>query len=412
VHPNTDLDSLGAIFVDPAAYADPVSWHDKAAQIRVESPIMRVSVDGYPPFWAVTTHAYVLEVERHPDIFTNAPSPVLTRLGEESHDGPEVKTLIYMDGEEHRAHRAVISDHFKPREVSKLVTRVEQFALASIDKMAALGDRCDFMHDVVVPYPLHAIMAMLGLSEADHPRMLRLAQELFAVDDPDMALAGKDQTDSGEVFDSLLYFAHLNRRRRRAPKDDLASTIAGAVMNGEPLSDTDAFAYYLVLTAAGQDTTASVIGGALLALLDHPDQLQLLRDDPTLIPRAVDEFVRYVAPVKHFLRTCRRPFKIADVTFQPGDLVLLSFASATRDETVFKDAQRLDVQRESDGNHLGFGFGRHYCLGSHVARLEIRAFYQELLRRLQHIELAGEPTWARSNFTQGPKSIPVSYALR
>jgi hypothetical protein len=146
-----------------------------------------------------------------------------------------------------------------------------------------------------------------------------------------------------------------------------------------------------------------------LALLDAPDQLDLLRSDPGLIPQATDEFIRFVAPVKHFMRTCNRRFTVRDVTFEPGDRVLLSFASATRDESVFKDANRLDVRRVSDTNHLGFGFGRHFCLGAHLARMEIRSFYRELLGRLEHIELAGDPSWVRANFVQGPKSIPVAY---
>ncbi len=188
--------------------------------------------------------------------------------------------------------------------------------------------------------------------------------------------------------------------------------IANARIDGEPLPDMDTFGHYLIIATAGHDTTSNVIGGALLALLDHPDQLALLQSEPELMATAADELIRYVTPVKHFLRTCHEPFTLGDVTIEPGELVLLSFASANRDERVFSDPHRLDVRRAGEANHVAFGFGRHFCLGAHLARMEVRAIFGELLGRLEHIELAGEPTWIRANFVQGPKSIPVSYRLR
>jgi cytochrome P450 len=408
-----EVESLGNIFVDPGAYADPVTWHEKAARIRAEEPILKVSVDGFQSFWAVTTHADVMEIERHPEVFTNAPAPVLTR-DPASFDAeePAVKTLIQMDGEEHHAHRSIVNDRFRPGSVKRLAGQVDHLARESVDHMSGLGGRCDFMKDVAVHYPLKVIMAMLGLPETDYPKMLRLTQELFGSEDPEIARVGEDQSILEVVIEFLNYFSDLNTDRRADPKDDLASVIAAARINDVPLPDADAFGYYLIIATAGHDTTSNVIGGALLALLDHPDQLELLQAHPELVPQAADEFIRYVSPVKHFLRTCTQTFTVRDVTFEPGDRILLSFASATRDETVFEDAQRLDVGRVSQGNHLGFGFGRHYCLGAHLARMEIRSFYAELLTRLEYVELTADPTWVRANFVQGPKSIPISYKLR
>ncbi len=188
--------------------------------------------------------------------------------------------------------------------------------------------------------------------------------------------------------------------------------IANAELDGQPIADLDAFGHYLIIATAGHDTTSSAIGGGMLALLDYPDQLALLQSQPELVHNAADEFIRYVSPVKHFLRTCRASFTVRDVTFEPGDLVLLSFASANRDEDVFADPFRLDVQRENAANHLAFGFGRHFCLGAHLARLEIRTLFGELLGRLDSVELAGTPTWTRASFVQGPKSIPITYTFR
>ena len=183
-------------------------------------------------------------------------------------------------------------------------------------------------------------------------------------------------------------------------------------VDGEPLPDMDTLGHYVIIATAGHDTTSSVIGGGLLALLEYPEQLALLQAQPELIHSAADELIRYVSPVKHFMRTCQEPFTLGGVAFEPGDHLLLSFASANRDESVFADASKLDVRRANAASQLAFGFGRHFCLGAHLARMEIRAIFKELLGRVERIELDGVPTWIRANFVQGPKSIPISYRVR
>jgi cytochrome P450 len=170
--------------------------------------------------------------------------------------------------------------------------------------------------------------------------------------------------------------------------------------------------HYVIIATAGHDTTSSAIAGGLLALIEFPDQLALLQEQPDLIDQAADEIIRYVSPVKHFMRNCQAPFTLRDTTFEPADLLYLSYASANRDEDVFADSMRLDVRRENAADQVAFGFGRHFCLGAHLARLEIRAIFRELLGRLEHVELAGDPTWTHAYFVEGPKSIPISYTLR
>ena len=409
----TAVDSLGSIFTDPAAYADPVAWHAAAKQIRDTSPILRVAMDGYPEFWALTTHADVMEIERRPDLFTNAPVPTLVPVSrlDDMANSP-VKTLIQMDGDEHKAHRNIVNDWFKPGNVKSMQARIDALARASVDGMAAMGDRCDFVNDVAVHFPLQVILAILGLPEADYARMLQLTQELFGVEDPDIARAVKDEAAISVLLDFVHYFTDLAADRRAHPTGDLASVIANAEVGGEPLADMDTLGHYVIIATAGHDTTSSVIAGGLLALLEHRDQLELLQAEPELIDSAADELIRYVSPVKHFMRTCQAPFTLRDTTFEPGDLLYLSFASANRDESVFADPFRLDVRRENASSHLAFGFGRHFCLGAHLARMEIRALYRELLGRLERMELAGEPAWTRAYFVEGPKSIPITYRLR
>ncbi len=406
-------ESLGVIFVDPGEYAQPDRWHAAARRIRDESPILKVAVEGHPEFWAITKHADVMEIERNPDVFTNAPMPVLSpaKQVDAAAEAP-VQTLIQMDGDEHKAHRNIVNDWFKPASVKQLQERIDELARHSVDRMAAMGGQCDFANDVAVYFPLQVILTILGLPEGDYPRMLQLTQELFGAEDPDIARLGDDESMFDVLVDFMNYFTELTQDRRANPTGDLASVIANATIDGRPLPDLGTLGHYVIIATAGHDTTSSVIGGGLLALVEHLDQLELLRADPELIHNAADELIRYVSPVKHFMRTCREPFTLRNLTFEPGEHVLLSYASANRDDEVFADPNRLDVRRPNAASHLAFGFGRHFCLGAHLARVEIRALFRELLLRLEHIELAGEPTWIRANFVQGPKKIPVRYRVR
>jgi cytochrome P450 len=410
--PDSAVSDLGVIFADAAAYADPERWHAAAKRIREESPILKVAADGFPEFWAITKHADVVEIERNADIFINGMVPALAPAthGDAAPDVP-VKTLIQMDGDQHKAHRAIVNDWFKPANVKKLEARVDELAKFYVDRMVELDGRCDFVNDVALHFPLQVILSILGLPEDDYDRMLKLTQELFGAEDPDIARLGEDQEMFNVLMDLVTYFTVLAHDRRAQPTDDLASVIANAQIDGELLPDLDMLGHYVIIATAGHDTTSNAISGGLLALIEQPDQLELLKANPELIDAAADELIRFVSPVKHFMRTCQEQFTLRDVTFQPGDLLLLSYASANRDDEVFTDPFRLDVRRDNALRQIAFGFGRHFCLGAHLARLEIRAIFKELLGRLEHIELAGDPTWIHAYFVQGPKSIPITYRL-
>jgi cytochrome P450 len=405
------VDNLGSIFADPAAYADPAGWHAAAKQIRDQAPILKVALDGFPEFWAITKHADVMEIERNPMVFTNGTVPVLALQADLDASDTPVKTLIQMDGGEHKAHRGIVNEWFKPRNVQAMQSRIDQLATHYVDQMAGLGGRCDFVSDVALHFPLQVILSILGLPEDDYARMLKLTQELFGAEDPDIARMGEDQSILDVLLDLVNYFTALAGDRRVHPTDDLSSVIANAEIDGQPLPDMDMLGHYVIIATAGHDTTSNAIAGGLVALMESRDQLELLQSQPALIDRAADEFIRFVSPVKHFMRTCQEPFALRGVTFQPGDSLYLSYASANRDDEVFADPMRLDVRRENASSHLAFGFGQHFCLGAHLARMEIRALFKELLGRLDHIELVAEPTWIRSYFVQGPKSIPISYRL-
>jgi len=330
--PSPSVTGLGHIFTDPAEYASPARWHEQARQIRSEAPILRVKEDGFPAFWAITKHADVMEIERRPEVFTNAPICTLTQESKlEEASAVVIKTLVQMDGEEHKQNRGLVSDWFKPGGVKKLQGRVEELAHQSVNRMAAGGGHCDFINDVALHYPLHVILTILGLPEEDFPRMLKLTQEMFGAEDPDVARIGDNEAIVSVMLDFMNYFTDLANERRAEPTADLASVIANGTLEGQPLPDTATLGHYLIIATAGHDTTSSAIAGGLLALLEYPDQLELLKSRPELIDRLADEVIRYVSPVKHFMRNCQETFTLRETTFQPGDSVYLSFASANRD---------------------------------------------------------------------------------
>jgi cytochrome P450 len=213
------------------------------------------------------------------------------------------------------------------------------------------------------------------------------------------------------LLDFFQYFVALTADRRANPTDDLASVIANATIDGQPLNDFDTASYYVIIATAGHDTTSSSIAGGLEALLRHPDQLARLRDDPSLGPNAVEEMIRWVTPVKEFMRTATEDRAVGGVTIPPGDAVYLAYLSANRDEDVFEDPFRFDVGRP-DNKQLAFGYGVHFCLGAHLARLELRIFFEELLARVEDLQLAGEAARSATVFVGGLKHLPVSYRMR
>ena len=409
-------DPRGRIFIEPAAYTDEASWHATATELRAAGSIHRFAYPDLTPFHVALGHAEVMEIERNSDVFTNEPMSTWARERislDEPKEPSMVNTLINMDGEEHRSHRALVNDWFKPGAVRQLEDQIRDQATRSVDEMVRLGGSCDFAADIAVNYPLRVILDILGLDEADFPRVLRLTQELFGANDPDFERDGEDDQMMAVIMDMIGLFTGLNAERRANPTHDLATVIANGEIDGRPLEDMDTYGYYLIVATAGHDTTSNAIAGGLDALLDNPDQLRRLLDDPSLVDRATDEIVRWVSPVKHFMRSCQRDHTLADgTTLRRGDWILLSYASANRDERVFTDPFRFDIGRTDADKHLGFGFGRHYCLGAHIARLEIRALFRELLTRLDHIERTGPTERVASILVSGPKRLPVTYAFK
>ncbi|OHV65050.1 cytochrome P450 [Pseudofrankia sp. BMG5.36] len=403
-----ELDEAGGVFTDPKAYADEKRFHAATALLRRESPVHRVDDGKYPPFWAVTRYDDVMEISRDAELWHNAPRTTVHQ--NPADPAPPVRTLVQMDAPDHVLYRHISAEWFKPAGVRRLSDRIAQLAKRYVDHLADLGGECDFFRDVAAHYPLYVILSLLGMPEDDFPRMLKLTQELFGADDADLARDSSDDAAALALLDFFQYFQGLIANRRENPTDDLASVIANATIQEELIGELEAVGYYVLIATAGHDTTSAAISGGMHALLQNPEQWRRLSADASLVPTAVDEMIRWVSPVKHFMRTATRDTVVRGVTIPAGGSVLLSYPSANRDESVFANPEVFDVGR-TPNKHVGFGFGAHYCLGTHLARLEGRALYAELVPRIRSIELAGPAEYVETLFVGGPKSVPIRYQM-
>lgn len=416
---------IAETIVDPRAFADH-HIHDAYTWLRNNNPLGIAQPDGYDPFWAVTKHADILEVARQNDLFHNGDRQA-TLTNQESDKqvraitggSPHlIKSLVQMDAPEHPKYRALAQAWFLQNNLKMMEGRIRKIARGAVDKMAAMGGRCDFVADVALLYPLHVIMEILGVPEEDEPRMLRLTQEMFGPQDPDVAREQPTQPDPAQfakaltavVDDFEAYFSTISEQRRANPKEDFATIIANATIDGKPLPRKEQMGYYMIIATAGHDTTSSSTAGAIWELCDHPDQFAKLKSDPSLIPTMVEESVRWMTPVKHFMRSATRDTELRGRKIAKGDWLMLCYASGNRDEEVFDSPFTFKVDRKPN-KQLAFGYGAHLCLGQHLARMEMRILFEEMLPRLKSIQRDGEAKMTQAVFVNGPKKLPVRYEM-
>ncbi|MBI1179161.1 MAG: cytochrome P450 [Alphaproteobacteria bacterium] len=401
----------------PQAWGDERNFYALLDGMRRDDPVVWLEPEGFRPFWAVTRHADIMEIERQNEKFHNWPRPVLQSIAQEEAvraftGGSEVllRTLIHMDNPDHRVFRAISQDWFQPRNLNKLQEGIADLAKRTVDRMAEKQD-CDFVSEVALPYPLHVILMILGAPESDGPMMMKLTQELFAPADPDAEQQDKALTDMSTIEQAFAYFTQMTEDRRATPRDDMASVIANARIGGEYMNHLEVMSYYMIIVTAGHDTTSSSTSGGLLAMIRHPDQFERLKADPSLLNAAVDEMIRWSTPVKHFMRTAAEDYTLRGKTIRKGDTVMLLYHAANRDEDAFADPLAFRIDR-APNRHLAFGYGPHLCLGQYLAKMEMRALFAELLPRLEHVELAGDPALVQSSFVSGLKRLPIRYRIR
>lgn len=384
--------------------------------LRANDPVAWVEHTDYRPFWSLSRYDDIKRIGSENDRFLSAPRTVLVptafeeALLERFGTRNGLETLIHMDRPKHLKLRRVTREWFLPRSIESLTAEVQALSKEFVDKMQEMGSECDFVRDIAMLYPLRIILSILGLPREAEATMLKLTQELFGGQDPTLQ-RGDSQTAGLEVLNDFgAYFSEVIEDRKKNPKDDLATILANAEVDGEPMNVLDQASYFIITATAGHDTTSATIGGGMKALLEHPDQLALWRERPDLDNGAAKEIIRWVSPVRHMVRTATEDLELHGRQIRSGDNIALWYPAANRDPEVFDHPNRLDLQRDSK-LQLAFGYGSHMCLGQHLAALEVSCFFRELLPRLKDMELAGDPEWVKAIFVGGLKSLPIRYDL-
>jgi cytochrome P450 len=415
---DSEVHEAARFVISPDGHADDAGLQAAFKLLRAEAPVLWVDTPGMRPFWLLSRHGDISAVERRGAPFAAAPRTFLTSKMSEDRlqrmlGKPYVlRGLLQMDEPDHRDYRAVAQPHFTPAALSAMEPWLEEWANHIVSRIAGRSEAFDFTKDIAVPFSIRGIMRLLGLPEADDDLILKLSWGLVGPEDPVRRLADHPTTAicrAGLGFQN--YFDPVAADRRACPRHDLSSVIAAAEVRGEPMPDYERFSYYTMIATGGHDTIAFCLSGGMHALVEHPEQLARLRDDPSLIDTAIEEMLRWTTPGRHIVRTATEDVELGGQTIRQGEAVALFFNSANRDESVFANADAFRIDRRPNP-HLAFGLGRHHCIGAHMARLEMRALLKALLPRLEQAELAAPPRRTSSTMVSGIASLPIRCAWR
>jgi cholest-4-en-3-one 26-monooxygenase len=380
----------------------PVFWHEGDI-----APSGMAGVAG--PFWAVTGYDDVVTVNRDNATFSSAERLVFMWDPDEANLEQQRLLMLNMDPPMHTRYRRLINKGFTPRMVSELESTMRKRSSDIIDRVAERGE-CDFVVDVASELPLQVIADLMGVPQEDRHKLFDWSNRMIGSDDPEYGITEEmTQHASMELY---AYAAELAEKKRADPKDDLISVLTHAEVEGEQLTGLEIDLFFLILTVAGNETTRNLISHGLVALLEHPDELAKVRANRELLPGTVEEMLRWASPVMHFRRTAMKDVELGGQQIKKGDKVVVWYISANRDEKVFKDPFTFDVTR-TPNEHVAFGGGGpHFCLGANLARMEINVMFDEVLNRLDDLELTAPVSRLRSNFINGLKHIPLKFTAK
>jgi cytochrome P450 len=382
--------------------------HELFTQFRRTDPVFWQDMTGEPGYWAVLKHADVVHVAREARVFSATEGGVVLEDLVPEQLAMMRDMLLAMDPPRHGDYRRPLAESFKRKVIGQLEPQIRDICREIMATAAEQGD-VEFVHEVTSSLPSRVIGQLMGLPLEDWPLVNRLAERNTSGQDPDLNHddAGQvDDTGNASVEMAMYAIGFAMRRRQEEPRDDLTTLILESDFGGKRMTDVDFGSFFVQLVTAGNDTTKTMLSSGLLALLQHPDQLAELRADPSLMSGAVEEILRWANPLHYFRRTASADTELHGMPIKAGDKVAMYYTSANRDEDVFDDPQRFDIHR-APNPHLSFGIAEHFCLGVHLARLEGRVFFEELLATFPTIELTGEPRRTRSNLNNALKSLPV-----
>lgn len=367
---------------------DPVHWHEQK------------DLRG---FWAVTRYRDVWAIGRDAKTYSSYAG------GIGLDDPPEMalqltrNMMLHMDPPNHTRYRALVSKEFIPRSATALKPRIEELAKKIIDDVIERGE-CDLMPEIAGVLPSYVIADLMGIPLDDGCRLYTLTEKMHSAHE---AVSQQEQTAA--LLEMLQYAINLAEEKRKHPGDDIATKLLQAEIDGDHLTPSEYSFFFLLLINAGGDTTRNLLGGGMLALFDHPDQRRRLQNDlDALLPAAVEEMLRYVSPVVFMRRTATRDTELGGRKIRAGDKVVMYYGAANRDPSMFPEPDKFDVAR-APNEHIAFGGGTHFCLGSHIARAEIQVMLREIMTRLPDIEQAGPVEYIASNFISGPSKLPVRF---
>src|SRR5688500_1599744 len=378
---------------NPDRYVEAVP-HDVFDHLRVHQPVFWQDMPDGPGYWAVLKHADVVEVARQPTVYSASEGGVVLEDLAPDQLSMMRDMLLAMDPPRHTGYRQPLAQSFKARVIGKLEGRVRAIVATLLDQAQQAGE-VEFVHDVTSFLPSQIVGELMGLPKEDLPQINRWAEMNTSGQDPERnAESYASQNPSRDM--AIYAMGWAARRRQEAPREDLTSLILGSEFNGRYMTDADFGSFFVQLVTAGNDTTKTMLSSGLQALLEHPDQLDALRREPELIAGAVEEILRYANPLHYFRRTATADVSLRGVDIKAGDKVAMYYSSANRDEDVFDAPHRFDIRRQPNP-HLSFGIATHFCLGVHLARLEGRVFFGELLSRFSTIEMTETPVRTGSN---------------
>jgi len=377
--------------------------HELFQKLRAESPVHWHEGDhaGGPGYWIVSRYETIKSISRRPSLWSSASGTAIE-------DRPDFVSMIGMDPPNHRRYRSLVSSGFTPRQIAAQEPHHREIVGAILDAVVDRG-HCDFVVDVAAELPLRVIAELLGVPQSACHDIFDWSNRMIGSQDPEYVV-GIEQ--SASAAQEMFGFANgLAEDRLARPRDDLMSAILHGEVDGERLTPFEFDAFFLLLAVAGNETTRNLISHGLLLLLEHPDALARLREDPSLLPGAIEEMLRFKSPVIYMRRTALEDTELDGQAIRKGDKVLLYYPSANRDEEIFPRPNVFDIERP-DNHHLAFGIGEHFCIGTHLARLETRVMFEGILERMHDLELAGPVSYLRSNLIDGIKHIPLKFTGR